>query len=152
MLELYSNTLNTLKDQKYQPYFIPETIDANYAKFWTTYAEDYLKELSKNHFDQESTTLKAWVKAKQMYDKNFAFDPKMSKNDSRETYGRCALYSACTGKNELGVGEKAITLGKDEACIPNDRRKVQEECNRKDSNSTLFEVHIINQKYYFTLP
>ena len=76
------------------------------------------------------------------HDKDFAFHPEMSRNDSRETYGRCTLYSTCTGENEVGIGEKGVSLKDNEACIQNDRRRTQKDCEKKDPKSNLFEVNM----------
>ena len=116
-------------------------MDLQYSKHWTKYAEDYLQELANNNFDQDSKTLIEWVKKFKTHDKDFAFHQKMTRNDSRETYGRCTLFSTCTGRNELGVGEKAITLNENEPCIADDRRRTQKDCEKEDPKSKLFEVN-----------
>ena len=118
-----------------------ENVHPKYAKHWTKYAEDYLQELKKNDFDQDSKKLISWVKKVRTHDKDFAFHPKMSRDDSRETYGRCTLYSTCTGENEIGVGEKGVGLKENEACIPDDRRRTQKDCEKEDPKSKLFEVN-----------
>lgn len=119
---------------------ITDTVDPQYAKHWTTYAEDYLRQLKKHKFDQDSKTLMAWVKKFQTHDKDFAFHEKMSRNDSRETYGRCTLYSTCIGENDVDIGQKGVGLRENEACIPDDRRRTHEDCVKEDPKSKLFEV------------
>ena len=119
---------------------ITDTVDPQYAKHWTRHAEEYLEQLKEHKFDQESKKLMAWVKKFQTHDKDFAFHKKMSRNDSRETYGRCTLYSTCTGENNVGIGEKGVALRENEACIPDDRRRTHEDCLKEDPKSKLFEV------------
>ena len=55
-----------------------DLVDPQYAKHWTKYAEDYLQELKKHRFDQDSKKLMAWVKKFKTHDKDFAFHEKMS--------------------------------------------------------------------------
>ena len=123
---------------------ITDTVDPQYAKHWTTYAEDYLRQLKKHKFDQDSKTLMAWVKKFQTHDKDFAFHQKMSRNDSRETYGRCTLYSTCTGEKDFD-NIKGVGLRENEACIPDYLRRTQEDCKKDDPDSELFEVTIFCQ-------
>ena len=92
-----------------------------------------MEQLKKYNFDQDSKTLMAWVKKFQTHDKDFAFHKNMTRLDGRETYGRCVLYSTCTG-------EKGVVLRENEACIPNDRRRLHEDCVKEDPKSKLFEV------------
>ena len=118
---------------------IADTVDPRYAKHWKNYSESYLQELKNHDFNQDSEPLKAWVQKIDHHDKDFVFHQKMSRNDSRETYGRCTLYSTCTGENDVGI-LNGVHLRENEACIPDYRRKTQEDCRKENPGSDLFEV------------
>ena len=79
-------------------------MDPRYAPFWTKYAKDYMQQLKKYNFDQDSNSVMAWVKKFQTHDKDFAFHKNMTRLDGRETYGRCVLYSTCTGEKGVVIG------------------------------------------------
>ena len=113
--------------------------DPKYYTFWKRYSENFLNELSSNNHDMESNQLIHFTKEKKI--PSYAFCTKMpgEVEANRESYGRCVLYSTCTGKDNIGI-DHAI-LVKDKDCLETHERKDQESCQA--SNLTLFEVLFI---------
>ena len=110
--------------------------DPKYYAFWKRYSENFLKELSSNNHDMESSQLIQFTKEKKI--PSYAFCRKMpgEVESNRESYGRCVLYSTCTGKDNIGI-DHAI-LVKDKDCLETHERKDQESC--KALKLDLFEV------------
>ena len=110
--------------------------DPKYFAFWKRYSENYLTELSSNNHDMDSSQLIQFTREKKI--PSYAFCTKMPGEDesNREAYGRCVLYSTCTGKANLGI-DHAIVV-KDKHCLTTKERKNQESCQA--SQLTLFEV------------
>ena len=113
--------------------------DPEYYAFWKRYSENFLNELSSNHHDMASRRLIQFTKEKTI--PSYAFCTKMPGEDESnlEAYGRCVLYSTCTGKDNIGI-DRAI-LVKDKHCLATKERKTQESCGAL--NLTLFEVSFI---------
>ena len=55
---------------------------------------------------------------------------------NRESYGRCVLYSTCTGKDNIGIDHASLVKDKD--CLETHERKDQESCGALKLD--LFEV------------
>ena len=110
--------------------------DPEYYAFWKRYSENFLNELSSNHHDMASRRLIQFTKEKTI--PSYAFCTKMPGEDesNREAYGRCVLYSTCTGQDKIGI-DQAIFV-KDKHCLATKERKTQKSCEA--SNLTLFEV------------
>ena len=124
------NTLDTLRLKT------SNQTDPEYYAFWKRYSENFLNELSANNHDMASEQLIHLTKQKTV--PSYAFCPKMPGEDesNREAYGRCVLYSTCTGKANIGI-DHAIVV-KDKHCLTTKERKNQESCQALDL--TLFEV------------
>jgi hypothetical protein len=58
-------------------------------------------------------------------------------NSMRTTYGRCVLYSTCTGPSNLFFGNVSV-LEENIACLSSKHRKQQKTC--EEEGLTLFEV------------
>ena len=110
--------------------------DPEYYSFWKRYSENFLNELLSNNHDMASEQLIQFTKQKTI--PSYAFCSKMPGEDesNREAYGRCVLYSTCTGKANIGI-DHAIVV-KDKHCLTTKERKNQESCAA--SKLTLFEV------------
>ena len=110
--------------------------DPKYYAFWKRYSENFLNELSSNNHDMDSNQLIQITKEKKI--PSYAFCTKMpgEVESNRESYGRCVLYSTCTGKANIGI-DHAIVV-KDKHCLTTKERKNQESCGA--SELTLFEV------------
>ena len=110
--------------------------DPEYYSFWKRYSENFLNELLSNNHDMASEQLIQFTKEKTI--PSYAFCSKMPGEDesNREAYGRCVLYSTCTGKANIGI-DHAIVV-KDKHCLTTKERKNQESCAA--SKLTLFEV------------
>ena len=110
--------------------------DPEYYSFWKRYSENFLNELSANNHDMASEQLIQFTKEKTI--PSYAFCSKMpgEMESNREAYGRCVLYSTCTGKANIGI-DHAIVV-KDKHCLTTKERKNQESCQA--SQLTLFEV------------
>ena len=113
--------------------------DPKYHAFWKRYSENFLKKLSSNNHDMESSQLIQFTKEKKI--PSYAFCTKMpgEVESNRESYGRCVLYSTCTGKDNIGI-DRAI-LVKDKHCLATKERKTQESCGAL--KLTLFEVSFL---------
>ena len=113
--------------------------DPKYYAFWKRYSENFLNELSSNNHDMDSSQLIQFTKEKKI--PSYAFCTKMpgEVESNRESYGRCVLYSTCTGKDNIGI-DHAI-LVRDKHCLATTERKTQESCGAL--NLTLFEVSFI---------
>ena len=113
--------------------------DPKYYAFWKRYSENFLNELSSNNHDMDSNQLIQFTKEKKI--PSYAFCTKMpgEVEANRESYGRCVLYSTCTGKANIGI-DHAIVV-KDKYCLTTKERKTQESCGASDL--TLFEVSFI---------
>ena len=113
--------------------------DPKYYAFWKRYSENFLNELSSNNHDMDSSQLIQFTKEKKI--PSYAFCTKMpgEVESNRESYGRCVLYSTCTGKDNIGI-DRAI-LVKDKHCLATKERKTQQSCGAL--NLTLFEVSLI---------
>ena len=127
------NTLDTLH------WKTSNQTDPEYYAFWKRYSENFLNELSANNHDMASEQLIQFTKEKTI--PSYAFCSKMpgEMESNREAYGRCVLYSTCTGKANIGI-DHAIVV-KDKHCLPTKERKDQESCDALDL--TLFEVSFI---------
>ena len=110
--------------------------DPEYYAFWKRYSENFLNELSSNHHDMASRQLIQFTKEKTI--PSYAFCTKMPGEDesNQEAYGRCVLYSTCTGNANIGI-DHAI-LVKDKDCLETHERKDQESCGALKLD--LFEV------------
>ena len=110
--------------------------DPEYYAFWKRYSENFLIELSSNHHDMASKQLIQFTKEKTI--PSYAFCTKMPGEDdsNREAYGRCVLYSTCTGKDNIGIDHASLVKDKD--CLETHERKDQESC--KALKLDLFEV------------
>ena len=113
--------------------------DPKYYAFWKRDSENFLNELSSNNHDMDSNQLIQITKEKKI--PSYAFCTKMpgEVESNRESYGRCVLYSTCTGKDNIGI-DHAI-LVKDKHCLATKERKTQESCGAL--KLTLFEVSFI---------
>ena len=113
--------------------------DPKYYAFWKRYSENFLNELSSNNHDMDSSQLIQFTKEKKI--PSYAFCTKMpgEVESNRESYGRCVLYSTCTGKDNIGI-DRAI-LVKDKHCLATNERKTKESCGAL--KLTLFEVSFI---------
>ena len=113
--------------------------DPKYYAFWKRYSENFLNELSSNNHDMASKELIQFAKEKKI--PSYAFCSKMPGEDesNRKAYGRCVLYSTCTGKDNIGI-DHAI-LVKDKDCLETHERKDQASCEAL--KLTLFEVSFI---------
>ena len=127
------NTLDTLH------WKTSNRTDPEYYAFWKRYSENFLNELSANNHDMASEQLIQFTKEKTI--PSYAFCSKMpgEMESNREAYGRCVLYSTCTGKANIGI-DHAIVV-KDKHCLTTKERKTQESCGASDL--TLFEVSFI---------
>ena len=111
-------------------------IDKDYMLFWKNYAENFIIKLNESNFDQNSTNLIKWTTSQKMPDKAFSSD--MSGNTSmRTTYGRCVLYSTCTGSSNLFSGNVSV-LEENSACLSTKLRKQHKTCDKEGLK--LFEV------------
>ena len=113
--------------------------DPKYYAFWKRYSENFLNELSSNNHDMDSNKLIQFTKEKKI--PSYAFCRKMpgEVESNRESYGRCVLYSTCTGKSNIGIDHAIVVT--DKHCLPTKERKDQESCDALDL--TLFEVSFI---------
>ena len=113
--------------------------DPKYYAFWKRYSENFLNELSSNNHDMDSSQLIQFTREKKI--PSYAFCRKMpgEVESNRESYGRCVLYSTCTGKDNIGIDQASLVKDKD--CLETHERKNQESCGA--SKLTLFEVLFI---------
>ena len=110
--------------------------DPEYYAFWKRYSENFLNKLSLNHHDMASRQLIQFTKEKTI--PSYAFCTKMpgEVESNRESYGRCVLYSTCTGKDNIGIDHASLLKDKD--CLETHERKDQESCGALKLD--LFEV------------
>ena len=110
--------------------------DPKYYAFWKRYSENFLNELSSNNHDMDSNQLIQITKEKKI--PSYAFCTKMpgEVESNRESYGRCVLYSTCTGKDNIGIDHASLVKDKD--CLETHERKDQESCGALKLD--LFEV------------
>ena len=117
-------------------------VDESYARFWKDYAKQFIEKLKENKFEMTSNWLINWT-----YSKNIpstAIDPyNMSGSETtRIGYGRCVLYSTCTGTNNLfykSVSVHDLNL----PCLKPNQSMTQSTCEKE--HLTLFEVTYIKK-------
>ena len=117
-------------------------IDEDYMLFWKNYAENFITKLNESEFDMTSHDLINWTITEKIPNK--AFSSNMSSKEQlsmRTTYGRCVLYSTCTGPSNLFSGNVSV-LGENIACLSSKHRKQHKTCEKEGLK--LFEV---TQKY-----
>ena len=107
----------------------------NYSKFWKEYTDGFISKLASSNFDLASTTLKEWVRQEQI--PSHAYDPEMFRKEScPKRYGRCVLYSTCTGRSANVTSHASVVTN--EACLKSHQRQDSTSC--KKENLILLEV------------
>jgi len=107
----------------------------NYSKFWKEYTDGFISKLASSNFDLASTKLKEWVRQEQI--PSHAYHPEMFRKPScPKRYGRCILYSTCTGRSANVTSYASVVTN--EACLKSTQRQDSASCQKE--NLILLEV------------
>ena len=91
--------------------------------------------LSSGHFDLESSQLTEWVKQEEL--PSNAYHSEMYKESTnKEDYGRCILFSTCTGSTANVISDSFVVTNK--ACLEKHQRHNKTSC--QNENLKLLEV------------
>ena len=131
IFQLYYNLLNLIEIFKIK---FPAP-DLSYSTYWKEYTDTFIGKLSSGNFDLESTQLTEWVRQEEL--PSNAYHSEMYKESTnKEDYGRCILFSTCTGSTANVISDSFVVTNK--ACLEKHQRHNKTSC--QNENLKLLEV------------